>query len=505
MRNADVRRWSRFSSVSAEAFLLRMTTTVARRLYRSLIVLFLWLPFAAAAAPDEPADRISRQMELNGQRYGIAGQAVQVTHNGRLLFRGVAGQADVETGRRVALDDIFPVYSLSKLFVSTLIMQLVEQGRIDPDRAASTYLPDLPARWSRITVRQFLNHTSGVPEYFSEAQMAGTAEANASFPADLHAVFSALADRPPLFAPGSDTRYTQTNYLVLSYLLETHYGKPYAEIAAERIIDTLHLTRTYLGRDRLPRHGVVAAYLGSDGQLRKQPDIAWPRYALGHASLYMSIGDLDRFLRAVAGGELVGKKTLQQLWQPQTLSNGRPGWFAGGWELGESGAYRQVGHDGGARVRARILFDGSLAGDHYIVIYLTNGSTRNVWSRTLVDSVMAAVAPQRFRAEALAEKLVEFAARTPDEKTTRKFADALRADSGFGKEPLERIVNNSGYAIRANLGTAAALPVFTLNTRLFPASANARDSLAETYEANGDAATAKALRQKVGARSGESR
>jgi D-alanyl-D-alanine carboxypeptidase len=119
----------------------------------------------------------------------------------------------------------------------------------------------------------------------------------------------------------------------------------------------------------------------------------------------------------------------------------------------------------------------------------------------LVDSIVAAVAPQQFRTEALSARLVEFALRTPDEKAMRKFADTLRADSGIGKESLERTINNSGYAVRSNLGAAAALPIFTLNTLLFPASANAWDSLAETYEANGDAATAKALRQKTGPRS----
>lgn len=474
-----------------------MNKLLYRRFLLVLLCTLACLSPSLGAAADALAGRLERQLESNQQRYGIAGQAVEVTHNGKVLFRGAGGLADVETGTRVRADDIFPVYSLSKLFVSTLVMQLVEQGAIDLDRAASSYIADLPPRWNAITLRQLLNHSSGLPEYFSEAQMAGTAEANASFLRSLRAVYAALADKPLVFAPGTDTRYTQTNYLVLAQLLETHYRKPYAEIAGERIIRKLRLRHTFLGRDKIPGHGVVTAYLGKNGQLEPQPDIAWPAYALGHAALYSSVDDLSTFLQAVARGKLVSKSTLMQMLQTQTLPNGQRSWFASGWEFGENGTYRYAGHDGGARVRVRIVFDGSLAGEVYTFVYLSSGSRRNVWSRTLLDSLMAVTAPEKFRNEALAEKLIAFALQPAGENTLQTFADSVRTDSGIGGEALEKAINNSGYAIRSNLGPDAALRVFSLNTLLFPDSANTWDSLAEGYEANGETEKAQAIRLKM--------
>lgn len=367
----------------------------------ALFGLLVWIPFAAGAVSDELAARLTRQMHINEQRYGIAVQAVEVVHNGKVMFRGASGQVDIDGATRSTTDHLFPAYSVSKLFVSTLVMQLVEQGKVDLDRPASAYLPGLPPRWNTITVRQLLNHSSGLPEYFDETQMAGTAEANASFQRTLQAVYAALADRPLLFASGADTRYTQTNYLVLTQLLEARYGKPYAEIVTERIVGKLGLKHTFLGRDAVPRQGVVTAYVGNNGALEKQPDIAWPDYALGHASLYSNAGDLSTFLQAVADGAFVKQSTLLQLWQPQSLSKGQRGWFATGWEVGESGTYRMVGHDGGARVRVRILFKDSLAGDVCNLVYLTSGSRRNVCTRTLVDSLMATLAPDQSRNEAL--------------------------------------------------------------------------------------------------------
>jgi len=464
-----------------------------------IIVLLLALIGAlpcAAVAKEATSRALERQLERNRQRYGIAGQALLVMHDGRVLFRGVNGQADLQTRQRVDADTVFAGYSLSKLFVSTLVLQLVEQGEVDLDRPASAYLSDLPSRWQTISVRDFLDHSSGVPEYFDNRQGDVVDAERLRFPDVVQTVFAALADEPLQFAPGSDTRYTQTNYLVLAALLAAHYGKPYPQVAQERIVRRLGLRHTWLGPKDLPAQRVVTNYIGRNGRLERDKDVAWPTYAYGHAGLYTSLDDLARFLQAVSAGELVGKATLQQAWRPRQLSSGRRGWFAAGWEYGESSGYRQVGHDGGARDRVRILFEDSLDGEVYIVVYLTNGSARNVWTRRLVDSALAAVAPQRFRREALSERLVAYALQAPARQDARAQARATRAAAGLGDAELERTVNDLAYAIRENFGVDAALRVFEVNTVLFPESANAWDSLAEAHAARGDTEKAQTLYEK---------
>lgn len=459
-----------------------------------LLALVLLLPRASAA--DSLSQSLTRQMEVNRQRYGIAGQALLVAHNGRVLFRGADGEADVETHEQLTADHVFPGYSLSKLFVSTLIMQLAEQGQVDLDKPASAYLPRLPVHWQAISVRDFLDHTSGVPEYFDEPR-GGAVSPTIAFPVDLKAVFASLSDTPLQFAPGTDTRYTQTNYLVLAELLAVHYGKPYPEVVEERIIRKLHLRQTWLGPAALPTRGVVTSYIGKDGRLEEDKSVAWPTYAYGHAELYLTLNDLARFLQAMTTGELVGKDTLRRFWQPHTLPSGRRGWFAAGWEYGESGVYRHVGHDGGTRDRVRILFEDSLDGEVYIFVYLTNGSAGNVWSRVLVDSAMAVVAPSRFPMEVLSETLMSYALKAPAESDVRVQARSIQANSAFGDAELERAVNGAGYAIWENLGVDPALRVFELNTVLFPDSANTWDSLAEAHAVKGNTEEAKSLYDKA--------
>jgi D-alanyl-D-alanine carboxypeptidase len=115
----------------------------------------------------------------------------------------------------------------------------------------------------------------------------------------------------------------------------------------------------------------------------------------------------------------------------------------------------------------------------------------------LVDSAMAVVAPDRFPTEALSETLVGYALQTPVEGDADARARSIRASTTLGGPALESAVNNTGYAIRENLGIDPALRAFKLNTVLFPDSANTWDSLAEAHAAKGDKEMAKALYDKA--------
>jgi D-alanyl-D-alanine carboxypeptidase len=441
-------------------------------LLRSMALAFALFASNASAAPlDRALDRaLEQKMAANAQRYVIASQAVLVARNGEVIYRNIAG------ARR---DDLFPVYSVSKLLASVLVMQLVEAGQLDLDKPASAYLAGLPQRWQQIPLRHFLNHTSGLPEYFDLGTPSGR-----GFPPNLPAVFAALSDKPLVFEPGTATRYTQTNFLVLEAILEARYGKPYTEVANERIISKLGLRNTCLGLASASRRGMVRSFIGKNGRL--QPDLAvrWPEYANVHAELFTTVDDLAVFLQAVSRGELVGKETLRKLWLPQKLANGQDGLFAAGWEMGKSSGYEFAGHDGGAKVRVRLLWPEQDGGDSYTIIYLTNGSAHNAWSRTLVESLMAAIDPARFPMEAISEQLIDYASRPAAAPAqSQMLLQQLQTLALRDGAALERRINETGYAMLETLGSGAAIKVFELNTRLFPQSGNARDSLAQAQAA----------------------
>jgi CubicO group peptidase (beta-lactamase class C family) len=325
-------------------------------------------------------DQADQQLALNAQRHGVAGQAVLILHDGKPVYRGSQGLADRETGRPVRPDDVFPVYSVAKLFASILVMQAVERGELELDRPVGHYLPRLPARWRTVKVEELLNHASGLPEYYPD-------HIAATFPETTDTVFESLADRPLPFRTGTETRYTQTNYLVLGALLEELFKMPYRQLVTDRILQPLGMRTTYLGKSHVSEKKVVTSYRGKDGRLEADHAINWRDYAIVHAELYTTIDDLGAFLNAVCEGRLVRRETLLRLWKPYRRRDGGTGWPASGWDYSTGSGYQQVGHDGGTKVRVRLLFRDSLAEDTYAFIYLTNGSATNVWSSILIDSV----------------------------------------------------------------------------------------------------------------------
>jgi D-alanyl-D-alanine carboxypeptidase len=123
-------------------------------------------------------------------------------------------------------------------------------------------------------------------------------------------------------------------------------------------------------------------------------------------------------------------------------------------------------------------------GDSYTIIYLTNGSAHNVWSRTLVESLMAAVDPARFSMEAISEQLIDYASRPPASPAqAQALLRQLQTVAARAGAALERRINETGYAMLETRGSGTAIKVFELNTRLFPQSHNARDSLAQAQAA----------------------
>lgn len=469
-------------------------------MYRTLAAALLCALFAAPpASARELAVGLSSQLDIqlqsNRERYGIAGQAVLVAHNGQVLYQGASGERDPATHAPATVDSIFTAQSMAKLLTSTLVMQLVDQGKVDLDAPASRYVPDLPAAWRTIPVRDFLNHSSGIGEYYDRVDNRWISKGYSGVAPDLAAALKVAAAAPMQFATGSRVQYTQANYLMLTALLEAHYRKPYPAIARERILQPQKMTSTSWGVASVPTQRAAVAYTGRDGTLQPANEDPWPHYGWGHADLQTTVGDMNRFLQALATGKLVRTATLEKLWQPQKLAGGGNNFFSTGWDTTRSDGYTQVGHDGGTRVRARLAYKGTLANGYWVFVYLTNGSARNVWSSTLVESTMAVAAPKEFPHAVLSERLIAYAL-DDDAGAAPALRTWLRDSSGIATDELERAINADGYAIRESLGARRALKVFALNAELYPDSANVWDSLAECHAALGERKTAERLYAK---------
>lgn len=316
----------------------------------SLYLFFAGVAYAQTAANDIHA-AVDAQLHTNAQQHGIPGQAVLVLHNSAVLYRNATGTTALEDGTLVTPKTVFPVYSVSKLFAITLAMQLQEEGKLDISAPASRYVENLPQSWRNIRIDQFLNHASGIPEYFDGNDF------SRPFPQSLAAVFAQLQDVQLVFAPGERIRYTNTNNLVIAAVLESVTRTPYRTLIRQRIIEPLDLQDTWLNLADVPKERLVASYRAKEGQIVPDLSIAWPDYSIAHGGAYMTLDDTGKFMSAIAHGRLVSKAELLRLWQPYQLTNGAAGFFAAGWDYGKSARWHEVGHDGGTKMRVRILFD----------------------------------------------------------------------------------------------------------------------------------------------------
>lgn len=254
-----------------------------------LCTLFGSLPVSARDTSHDLASQLDAQLQANRERYGIAGQAVLVAHDGQVLYQGASGERDPAVHAPATVDSIFAAQSMAKLLTSTLVMQLVDQGTVDLDAPASRYVPDLPAAWQAIHVRDFLNHSSGIAEYYARVDNRWVSKGYPGVAPDLAAAFKVAGAAPMQFATGSRVQYTQANYLVLTALLEAHYRKPYPAIARERILQPLRMRSTSWGLAAVPPKRAAVPYIGKDGTLQPADEDPWPSYGWGHADLQTTV------------------------------------------------------------------------------------------------------------------------------------------------------------------------------------------------------------------------
>ena len=246
-------------------------------------------------------------------------------------------------GRPITPQTPIPIYSVSKLFTNTLVLQLAEEGRIDLTAPASRYVPNLPDAWRSLRIEQFMNHVTGLPNFFDPQHL------DRPFPPTLDAAFEAVSKMPVTSAPDIQTRYSGTNYLVLEAVLQNVTHKSYRALVEERIIRRLGLHHTSLDVSH-PPEGMVESYHAESGRAVVDPPVNWPDYAIAQGCIVSTLADMSTFMSAIADGKLVSRATLLKRWQLYQFPNGNQGGFASGWDYGEAGRWHELGHDGGTTV-----------------------------------------------------------------------------------------------------------------------------------------------------------
>ena len=229
-----------------------------------------------------------------------------------------AGVADLETRRKVPVDGQVRIASNTKTFVATVVLQLVGEGKIELDKPIENYLPGLVRGngidGHNITVRQLLQHTSGLPDYDQDVA--------ADYLPNQHRYFEprelldlALAHGAES-APGTQWSYSNTNYIVAGLLVQKVTGRPIGEEITTRVINRIGLRHTYwpaTGDQTIRERHPEGYWMTEPGKplvdvTEQEPSMGWAAGAL-----ISTPSDLNKFFGALIGGKLLKPAQLEQM------------------------------------------------------------------------------------------------------------------------------------------------------------------------------------------------
>jgi CubicO group peptidase (beta-lactamase class C family) len=320
----------------------------------------------------------------------VAGVAVAVLRDGKLVFAKGYGHANLELASPVNARTVFRIGSLTKQFTAAGVLLLAEQGKLKIDDKLSLYLPNFP-RADEVTLRDLLNHTSGIHN-FTEGPVIDKISTSG---ATVKELVADIASQSPLydFDPGKGWWYSNSNYALLGAVIEKASGESWGAFMKTEIFHKLGMADTAAdaARDVVP--GRASGYSligGAAGKFRNADftDMSVP-YAAG--ALRSTALDVARWNAALFGGQLLKPASLKEMLAPGRLRNGAEDQTAIAWPGGKAfappagyvpGAYA-FGLDHHSENGRRIIgHDGSIAGfdavmQNYIdesltIIVLTN-------------------------------------------------------------------------------------------------------------------------------------
>jgi CubicO group peptidase (beta-lactamase class C family) len=418
--------------------------------------------------------------------YGQFNGAILVIDRGRRVYEGAFGEANKEWHVPNTVSTRFEIASITKPMTAILIMQLVQEGKLQLHAKVSQYLPYYPAETGqRISVEQLLNHTSGLQQDIGFIDDPIVAAINADMLSN-DSLVKLIARRPMRFEPGTSYGYSSDGYAVLGAIIERVTGRSYWDALRERVLQRAGMSEAGVSVLRPVVQRRASGYAQTWDGYEYAPHIG----VTPAGGLYATLADMERFDRALYGVLLVNEESKRLLFAPRSVIT------AYGWKTSEdtlrSGVTRRVvrttgGLPGFGAVMVRVP---SL---QRTIIMLTNIRTMTWRLEDFAVSIGRILdgepysLPKPSVAEALAS---DVKARISAELIDRHFEQMRRDTARYALSEAE--LNRLGYhALNAWRDVTRAVDIFRLNVRAFPRSANVYDSLGEAYLAQGDTVRAR--------------
>lgn len=307
-----------------------------KRIHASLALILLLS--TACLAQDFSAAKIDDYIRAEMQSQQIPGVALAVVKDGNVVLARGYGFANVEHQVPVKPETIFQSGSTGKQFTATAVMMLVEEGKLSLEDKITKYFTGAPEAWRDITVRHMLTHTSGMGDYPPDFDM------RREYTED--ELFQRIKTIPLAFQPGEKWSYSNIAYVMLGILIHKVSGKFYGDFLQERVFKPLDMStaRIISEADIVPNR--AAGYRLVNGQLKNQSWVSPSLNTTADGALYLTVYDMAKWDAALYTDKLLKRTTLEQMWTPVKLNNGKTHPYGFGWMLGEVRGHRIIEHSG---------------------------------------------------------------------------------------------------------------------------------------------------------------
>lgn len=276
------------------------------------------------------------------------GAAVLVVYDGRPVFRRGYGVSDLHTMQAIDAGTNFRLASFTKQFTAACIMLLARDGKLRYDEPIADFFPDFPAYGKSITVRNLLNHTSGLLDYedLLMKQYRGVPVDQVPQIHDAGVLKLMEQQSGTEFPPGSKWDYSNTGYAVLAMITEKASGQSFGRFLHERIFKPLKMNDTLAyenGKNEVPLRAY--GHIKTDKGWR-QADQSPTSAVLGDGGIYSSLNDLIKWDRALREHQLFSEAEMQPALTPVQLSDGKSVNYGFGWSLDPYKGHKRMYHDG---------------------------------------------------------------------------------------------------------------------------------------------------------------
>ena len=331
--------------------------------------------------------RVDTFIKARMQALGIPGMAVAVIKNGKVIKQSCYGIANMEWNRKVGPHSVFQVASVTKLLTSTLLLRTIAAGRIGPDDPVSAYIDSIPAAWKPLKIKHLVTHSSGLREFRSDNY------------APVDAVVRALKDSTLEYYPGTGQHYAQSDFMLLGFILEKIYDKPYTELLRDEVAGPLQMddggydmeqkVGSFL-RTRLLPEKVTTYY--ETGGTRMAYKFSYPQFNYTAGGYFASITDMARWAVGLDKETIVDHLTADSLvYERDSLGSKLSDYTRAGWIPENENGIRYVGHSGGPGLADGLRFPDQ---GYTLIVLCNDGEILPYFARAIAAFYIKELSPR---------------------------------------------------------------------------------------------------------------